>query len=154
MILSGFLLGLLAAAAPSAADLARLQEARNVGLAALEEGNLPEAEKRFAVVRRLAPGDPLGWADGAVVAMRAKEPDAAARLLSEALRVAPSNARVAALEGTRRELAGDTPGAIQWYEKAVSLDPKDLHSRWGAARLRSESDPRRAIADPIDKVVP
>jgi tetratricopeptide (TPR) repeat protein len=147
VILSGLLLGLLAAPAPSAPDIARLQEARNVGLAALEEANLPEAEKRFAFVRRLAPGDPLGWADGAVVTMRAKEPDAAARLLSEALRIAPSNARVAALEGTRRELAGDIPGATQWYEKAVSLDPKDLRSRWSAARLRSESDPRRAIAD-------
>jgi hypothetical protein len=77
MILLGAFLGarLLGAATaePPSPDLARLQEARNVGLAALEEGDLPEAQKRFEAVRRLAPQDPLGWADGAVAALRAKD---------------------------------------------------------------------------------
>ena len=140
-------LGLIAGGLPAASDVGKLQEARNVGLAALEEGNLPEAQKRFAAVRRLAPGDPLGWADGAVAALRGKDLPAASRLMAEAIRLSPSNARVAALEGTRRELSGDVAGAIQSFERAAMLDPKDLASRWSAARLRSDADPRRAIRD-------
>lgn len=44
---------LLLALAPALtpADVSALQQARNVGLAALEEGNLAEAGKRFETVR-------------------------------------------------------------------------------------------------------
>jgi hypothetical protein len=145
MILLGALMGLGAAAlapAPSP-DLPRLQEARNVGLASLEQNDLAEARRRFEAVRKLAPADPLGWADGAVTALRAGDPAnlaAAATLMAEALRVAPSNAKVVALEGVRREQAKDTAGALAFYDKAVSLDPKDLVSRWSAVRLRSEGE--------------
>jgi tetratricopeptide (TPR) repeat protein len=147
MILLGALAGLLTAAAPSTVDLARLQEARNVGLASLEEGNLPEAQKRFGDVRALAPDDPLGWADGAVTGLRARDPAAAAKLMAEALRLAPANPSVVALEGVRREQAGDVAGALLWFDKAVALEPRDLVSRWNAIRLRSESDRARAIRD-------
>ena len=155
MILLGALLALGAAAAPpgpSLAELGRLQEARNVGLASLEQGDLAEAQKRFEAVRRLAPADPLGWANGAVAALRRGDATglvAAASLMAEALRVAPSNPKVVALEGVRREQAKDTAGALASYDKAVSLDPKDLVSRWSAVRLRSgsEADRARAIRD-------
>ncbi|HEY3202634.1 MAG TPA: FG-GAP-like repeat-containing protein [Thermoanaerobaculia bacterium] len=137
-------------AAPSPADVLRLQSARNVGLAALEEGNLADASRRFETVRRLAPSEPLGWADGAVVAMRGKDLEAARRLLAEALRLSPADPRLLALEGTRRELTGDTAGAIEFFEKAAGTSPKDLASRWSAARLlseRGEEGRRRAITD-------
>ena len=152
MTFLGALVGLLgavaaSAVAPSTPDLARLQEARNVGLAALEEGNLPEAQKRFETVRGLAPEDPLGWADGAVAALRAKDSASAAKLMAEALRLAPATASVAALEGVRREQAGDVPGALPWFDKAAALEPRDLVSRWNAIRLRSEADRPRAIRD-------
>lgn len=124
------------AAAPS--DVSRLQTEKNVGIATLEEDNLPEARKRFDAVRKLAPDEALGWANGAIAALRSKDADEAKRLLSQALRIAPDNGRVWALEGTRRELAGDAAGAVEAYEKAAAADPKDLASRWSAARLLSE----------------
>jgi len=126
------------AGAPGRADVLRLQTARNVGLAALEEGNPAEASKRFETVRRLAPAEPLGWADGAVAAMRARDLGAARVLLAEALRLAPDDARVLALEAVRRELAGDRAGAIAEFEKAAAASPKDIASRWNAARLSAE----------------
>ena len=133
-------------------DLLKLQSARNVGLAALESDDLPEAVRRFEQVRRLAPADPLGWANGAVAAMRAKDLSGAGRLLAEALRLSPGDARILALEGQRRELAGDTPGAIQTYEKAAAAAPKDTASRWAAARLLTERGPegRRAALRNLD----
>ncbi|HEX9148494.1 MAG TPA: FG-GAP-like repeat-containing protein, partial [Thermoanaerobaculia bacterium] len=122
----------------NAVDLSRLETAKNVGLAALEEGNLEEARRRFETVRQLAPGEALGWANGAVVALRAKDLERAKELLGDALRRTPNDARVLAIEGTRRELAGDSAGAADAFEKAASLDPSDLMSRWAAARLLSE----------------
>ena len=139
MILLGALMGLGAAVVP-APDLARLQEARNVGLGLLEQCYLFKSQKLFDEVRRLAPADPLGWADGAVAALRAGDPAKAATLMAEALHVTPSNSKVVALEGVRREQAKETAGALSFYDKAVALDPKDLVSRWSAARLRSGTE--------------
>ncbi len=131
---------LAVAAVLSSSDVATLQQARNVGLAALEDGNLVEASKRFETARRLAPEDPLGWADGAVAAMRAKDPGAAGKLLAEALRLSPGDARVLDLEATRRELAGDRAGAIAFYEKAAAASASDVAARWNAARLSAAAD--------------
>ena len=149
------ILGLLLAVAISAdppppPDALKLQTARNVGLAALEEGNLAEAAAQFETVRQLAPSEPLGWSNGAVAAMRAKDDAQAARLLAQALKLAPGDARVLALEGARRELAGDRAGAIESYEKAAALSPRDVASLWNAARLQAEmgeASRRGAIRD-------
>lgn len=132
------------AAAPS--DLGRLQTARNVGIAALEEGNLPEARRRFEEIRRLAPAEPLGWADGAVVALRSKDLLEAGKLLGEAERIAPGDPRIAALRATLAELSGQTDAAIAAFEKAAEGDARDLPSRWSAARLLSEKPGGRARA--------
>ncbi len=140
----GFLILFLllpAFAEPAGVDLSRLESSKNVGLAALEEDSLDEARRRFETVRRLAPEEPLGWADGAVAAMRAKELGRAKELLAEALRRAGNDARVLALEGVRRDLAGDAAGAVEVFEKASDADPTDLASRWAAARLLTEKVP-------------
>src|SRR5262249_1820769 len=108
-----------------------------------------EAEKRLGAVRRIAPQEPLGWADGAVAAMRAKDVPGARKLLAEAARLAPRDPRVAALQGVLEEQAENAPAPVQAYEKAAAADPKDLISRWSAARLPAEKVPGgrpRAIA--------
>lgn len=117
------------------ADLLRLEAARNVGLAALEEGNLPEARRRFQTVREIAPAEPLGWANGAVAAMRSGDLASARELLSGALSRAPRDGRVLTLEGARLELAGDAAGAVEAYQKASTADASDPVSLWAAARL-------------------
>ncbi len=71
--------------------------------------------------------------------MRAKDDAQAARLMAQALRLAPADARVLALEGARREQAGDRAGAIESYEKAAALSPRDVASLWNAARLLTEA---------------
>ncbi len=125
----------LAAPETSTADLSRLQAEKNLGLAALEEGDVAGARAHFEAVRRLAASEPLGWADGAVAAMRAKDLPEAKKLLAEAMRLAPGDGRLLALEGIRRELEGDAAGALESFEKAAVADAKDLPSRWSAARL-------------------
>ena len=119
----------------SPSELSRLEAEKNLGLAALEEGDVAQARRRFEAVRRLAPAEPLGWADGAIAAMRAKDHAQAKKLLAEASRLAAADSRVLALEGTLRELEGDSAGAVEAFEKAAAINPKDLPSRWSAARL-------------------
>jgi tetratricopeptide (TPR) repeat protein len=130
----------------SASDAARLESEKNVGLASLEEGDLPKARSRFETIRKLAPGEPLGWADGSIAALRAKNLAEAKTLIAEALRLAPSDARVLAIEGARAEGAGETAAAVAAYEKAAAADPKDLASRWSAARLLAAQPTERARA--------
>ncbi len=139
MPLAGFLVSaaLLFAVAGASPDPGRLEADKNVGLASLEEGDLAAAKARFASVRRLAPAEPLGWADGAVVALRAKDAAAAKELLVEALRLAPNDSRVLALEGTRAETAGDAAAAVAAFSRAAAANPRDLSSRWNAVRLLS-----------------
>ena len=149
MLSVAFLLAsrLLLAAVPLPPDTARAEAEKNVGLANLEEGDLAGAAARFAAVRRLAPGEPLGWANGAVAALRAKDLEGAKTLLAEARRLAPGDARVLAIEGARAETARETPAAIAAYEKAAAANPKDISSRWSAARLLlAASPPDRARA--------
>jgi Tfp pilus assembly protein PilF len=117
------------------AELLRVEAARNVGLAALEEGNLAEARRRFQTVRELAPAEPLGWANGAVAAMRSGDLATARELLAGALSRAPRDARVLALEGTRLDLAGDVAGAVEAFQKAAAANASDVVSLWAAARV-------------------
>ena len=119
----------------SAGELSRLEAEKNLGLAALEEGDAAQARRRFDAVRKMAPAEPLGWADGAIAAMRAKDLRQARKLLAEALRLSPADSRVLALDGTLRELEGDPAGAVEAFARAAAANPKDLASRWSAARL-------------------
>ncbi len=139
-LLAGWLVLFLTAepALPPPADLPRLEADKNVGLAALEEGNLAEAARRFEQARKLAPSEPLGWADGAVTALRGKNLPEARRLLDAAAERAPGDARVLALQGLLAELEGRVPGAVEAYARAFAADPRDLPSRWSAARLLTE----------------
>src|SRR5262249_23473496 len=140
-------------------DYPALEAAKNVGLAALEEDNLSEASKRFESVRKLAPSEPLGWANGAIVAMRGKDLAAAAKLLAEARRLAPEDSRLGGLGGRAGrwgggggrggEGAGDGAGASEGFEKAAAAQPKDIASRWSAARLNADAGPagkKKALA--------
>src|SRR3954469_16962544 len=122
------LLAISAAGAPAPDGDAALQSAKNVGLAALEEDNLAEAAKRFETVQRLAPAEPRGGGNGAGPALRAKSAGDAKTLAAEALKRAPGDARVLAIEGARAEAAGETAAAIAAYEKAAAAHPKDLAS--------------------------
>src|SRR5262249_14530855 len=133
-------------ASSSAADLSRLLAEKNLGLAALEEGDDAQARRRFETVRKLAPEETLGWADGAVAAMRSKNAAEAKELIAEALRLSRGAARARAVEGTRRGRAGDAAGALDAFEKAAAADPKDVASRWNAAKLAAAAPNGRGRA--------
>src|SRR6266851_3940171 len=125
---------LASAPAPSPSDLSRLLAEKNLGLAALEEGNLADAKKRFEAVRRLAPAEPLGWADGAVAA---NPKDVASRWAA---------ARLAAEE------PGNRPRAIREIEGALGEAPANLFLLARLCELRRLEADRAAALSACDRM--
>src|SRR5512143_1468279 len=123
----------------------RILTLRNVGLAQLEEDRPKEARATFAKLADAVPGEAMPLANGAVAALREKDLPGAEALLGKALALgdrADLHAIRALLENERNRPAA----ARAAFEKAASLDPHDLESRWRFARS-VETDPSASPAD-------
>src|SRR5881227_3294979 len=77
----------------------RAIELRDLGIAQLENERPAEAETTFAELLKLAPDDPLGYADRAVAALRQQHYEAALMEVDQALAKAPGRADLLALKG-------------------------------------------------------
>ncbi|MGZ5426344.1 MAG: FG-GAP repeat domain-containing protein, partial [Thermoanaerobaculia bacterium] len=123
----------------------RILTLRNVGLAQLEEDRAKEARSTFAKLADAVPGEALPLANGAIAALREKDLPGAEALLGKALALedrADLQAIRALLENERNRPAA----ARAALEKAASLDPRDLESRWRFARS-VETDPSASPAE-------
>ena len=105
----------------------------HVGLAALQVGDDVEAETRLAALTRLAPGEPAGWANWGVLALRQRNFDTAAQRLERARELAPQDARLYHLRGLLERNRGDSAQAIAHFRKALELDPGDLRAGYALA---------------------
>ena len=126
---------LAAGAAPlSPGQLQALQSDRNVGLAALEEGNLAEAARRFERVRQARAVGPARLGER----RRRRDAGEGPRRGGEASRARRCGSRPRtrgslALDGVRRELAGDRRGADGRLRQGRGRgSPKDLAVALGA----------------------
>src|SRR5947208_1089526 len=73
---------------PSSKDYLEAVRAFYVGLAALEVGDDARAENRLQFFTSIAPGEPSGWANYGLLAMRHREFDKAAERLEKAREMA------------------------------------------------------------------
>ncbi len=123
----------------------RILTLRNVGLAQLEEDRPKEARATFAKLADALPGEALPLANGAIAALREKDLAGTEALLGRALALgdrADLHAIRALLENERSRPAA----ARAALDKAASLDPRDLESRWRFARS-VETDPSASPAE-------
>ena len=97
-----------------------------IGLAALEVGHDVEADNKLAQLTQLAPGEPAGWANWGLLALRQKNFDVAAERLERARSLAPDNSNIYYLVGLLESMRGKSPEAIAALRKSVELDPKNL----------------------------
>jgi VCBS repeat protein/ASPIC/UnbV protein len=104
------------------------------GLAALQVGDDIRADGKLAEVTRLAPGEPAGWINWGVLALRQRNLDTAAQRLERARTLAPENARIYKLLGTLESNRGHAAQAIDNYRKAAELDPGDLRTAYALAQ--------------------
>ena len=128
----------------SPADISRLEAEKNLGLAALEEGDVAQARTRFEAVRRIAPGEPLGWADGAVAAMRARDLPEAKKLLAEASRLARVGLAGARARGNAARARGERRRSDRGLREGGRRQPRGprLALERGAAGRPDSGRPR------------
>jgi tetratricopeptide (TPR) repeat protein len=105
----------------------------SIGLAALQVGDDVQADARLAEVTRLAPGEPAGWANWGVLALRQRNFDLAAQRLDKAREQAPRDGGIRYLQGLLARNRGDSAQAIADLRKAVELDPKGLQAAYALA---------------------
>jgi tetratricopeptide (TPR) repeat protein len=104
-----------------------------LGLAALQSGEDVHARQGLTRATELAPGEPAGWVDLALLQARQQEYDAAYQSLEKARADAPENSAIESLLGLIESRRGKLPEAIAHYRKAVSLDPANVRALYSLA---------------------
>ncbi len=143
-VTSFVILGLLAAALSGCHSGAKLPErgskayaevvsAFYVGLAALQVGDDVHAESKLSELTQLVPGEPAGWANWGVLALRQRNYDLAAQRFERARDLAPRNDHTYDLLGILEGDRGHSAEAIADLQKAVELNPKNLRAAYALA---------------------
>jgi len=78
--------------------------------------------------RKLAPGEPAGWADWGILALRQRNFDPAKQRLDRAHALDPHNSQIDADLGVLESARGNSAEAISNLQKAVDLDPHNLRA--------------------------
>jgi len=104
-----------------------------VGLSALQVGDDVRAEEKLAEFAKLVPGEPAGWANWAVLALRQRNYDAAAQRLDRARDLAPHNAHIEYLRGLLESDRGNSVQAIADLRKAFDENPQNLRAAYQLA---------------------
>src|SRR5271156_6939797 len=101
-----------------------------VGLAALEVGDDVRADSTLERATKLAPGEPAGWANWGVLALRQGNFEPAAQRLGQAQKLAPGNDQIHYLLGVLESKRGNPSQAIVELRKAVQLDPHNARAMY------------------------
>jgi len=97
-----------------------------VGLAALQVGDDVRADSKLAQLTQLVPGEPAGWANWGMLALRQRNFDPAAERLERARALAPENDQIYYLIGLLEKGRGRSPEAITALRKAIELKRGNL----------------------------
>jgi Tfp pilus assembly protein PilF len=108
----------------SSAEYRNAVSAFNVGLAALQVGDDVRAQSKLAEVTRLAPGEPAGWANWGVLALRQRNFDAASERLERARDLVPKNDHIYSLLGNSRKQSRSIGASDRQLAKGRRLQSK------------------------------
>src|SRR5579863_10184255 len=115
------------------AEYAKVVSAFYIGLGALQVGDDIHAEKSLSEVTQLASGEPAGWANWGVLALRQRKLDDAAQRMQRARKLAPDNDRIYQILGYLESGRGNSAAAIADWRKAVELNPKNYRAAYQLA---------------------
>ncbi|HEU0177543.1 MAG TPA: FG-GAP-like repeat-containing protein [Blastocatellia bacterium] len=105
-----------------------------VGLAGLQTGEDVRAKEKLTRATEIAPGEPAGWANLGLLAVRQQEFDTAYEKVEKARTLAPDNSQIEALLGLIESRRGKLPEAAAHLKRAVELDPKNLRALYALAQ--------------------
>ena len=103
------------------------------GLAALQVGDDVRAENKLGQATQIAPGEPAGWADWGILALRQRNFDVAAQRLGAARDLAPKNDHIYYLLGLLESNRGRSAEAIADWRKSIELNPQNLRATYQLA---------------------
>ncbi len=118
---------------PASPQYADLVKAFYVGVAGLQTGADDPAKQNLTRATQIAPGEPAGWADLAVLALRQQDFDTAYKDAEQARSLQPGNSRIEQLLGLIESKRGKLPEAIAHLKKAGASDPKNLKALYALA---------------------
>ncbi len=104
-----------------------------VGRSALQVGDDVHAESKLSEVTRLVPGEPAGWANWGILALRQRNYDAAAQRFQRAHDLAPKNDQIYSLMGLLESQRGKSAQALADLQQAVALNPQNLRALYQLA---------------------
>ncbi len=119
---------------PDSKEYRELVTAFYVGLAGLQTGEDVRAKEKLTRATEIAPGEPAGWANLGLLAVRQQEFDTAYEKVEKARSLAPDNSQIEALLGLIESKRGKLPEATAHLKKAVELDPKNLRALYALAQ--------------------
>ncbi len=99
-----------------------------VGLAALQVGDDVRAESYLGKTTEMVPGEPAGWANWGILALRQRSFDAAGQRFEKARELAPKNGRIYYLLGLLESNRGNSAKAIADLRQAIQLNPGNLRA--------------------------
>jgi tetratricopeptide (TPR) repeat protein len=117
----------------SSKEYAEAVSAFYIGLGALQVGDDVHAESKLSELTTLVPGEPAGWANWGVLALRQRKLDAAAQRFEQARSLAPENDRIYQLRGLLESSRGDSANAIADWRKAVEINPRNYRAAFQLA---------------------
>jgi Tfp pilus assembly protein PilF len=99
-----------------------------VGLAALQVGDDVRAESYLGKTTEMVPGEPAGWANWGILALRQRSFDAAGQRFDRARELTPKNDRIYYLLGLLEGNRGNSAKAIADLRQAIQLNPANLRA--------------------------
>ena len=101
-----------------------------VGLAALQVGDDVRADTTLQRATQLAEGEPAGWANWGLLALRQGNFDVASQRLGRAQKLVPQNDQIHYLIGLLESKRGNPSQAIVELRKAVQLNPHNVRAMY------------------------
>ena len=117
----------------SSKEYAEAVSAFYIGLGALQVGDDVHAESKLSELTTLVPGEPAGWANWGVLALRQRKLDVAAQRIERARSLASDNDQIYQLLGLLESNRGNSAKAISDWRKAVEINPRNYRAAYQLA---------------------
>jgi tetratricopeptide (TPR) repeat protein len=101
-----------------------------IGLAALQVGDDVRADSSLARATEVVPGEPAGWADWGILALRQRNFDVAGERLKHAHQLAPKDDRIDFLLGLLEGARGNSDAAIADLRETIRQNPHNLRAMY------------------------
>jgi len=117
----------------SSKEYAEAVSAFYIGLGALQVGDDVHADNKLSELTTLVPGEPAGWANWGVLALRQRKLDVAAQRIERARGLAPDNDQIYQLLGHLESNRGNSANAIADWRKAIEINPLNYRAAYQLA---------------------